>query len=151
MRALIAVSLVLMLASCGPNCAYQKMEAIKNAEWHMDSTFVHEVQLTDSSQAYNIKLELRHRTDYLNSNFFLFMRSTFPSGKTRQDTIECMLAQPSGKWLGNGLGDMKTISIIYRDRVSFKTSGTYKFELAHAMREETLVGISDIGISICEN
>ena len=124
---------------------------IPGASWNHDSVFVHEVELTDSLKVYDLKLELRHRADYSYANFFLFMSSTFPNGKTRQDTLECLLAEPNGRWLGDGLGDLKTVSIRYRERVSFKTPGTYRFELAHAMREGTLIGISDIGISICEN
>ena len=127
------------------------MEVIPKAQWHQDSTFTHEVMLEDSSQVFSMKLELRHRSDYAYSNLFIFVNSTFPNGKARQDTLELLLAEPNGKWLGDGLGDLKAISVNYRDRVSFKTAGTYRFELSHAMRESTLIGISDIGISICEN
>ena len=78
------------------------------------------------------------------------MSSTFPNGKTRQDTLECLLAEPNGRWLGDGLGGLKTVSIRYESVSASKHLGPIGLNWL-MLCEEDPIGISDIGISICEN
>jgi len=64
------------------------------------------------------------------------------------DTIECLLADDSGKWLGKERGKMVDNRILFRRGIRFKLSGNYSFEFEQAMRDTDLNGIEDFGIRI---
>jgi len=65
-----------------------------------------------------------------------------------RDTMECILADPNGKWLGEGLGDIWDNKILFKQNVKFRKSGLYEFSLTQAMRVDSLPMIMDAGISI---
>jgi len=138
----------IVVSSCGPTVVYQQMEAVPNTEWAQGLAFVHNVEVIDTQQPYDMFLEIRHTGNYPYSNLFLFMRTELPDGRSRTDTIDCLLAKPSGQWYGSGLGDLYSLSIPFRKNVRFDKEGTYNFQMEHGMREEVLDGISDIGLTI---
>ena len=63
-----------------------------------------------------------------------------------RDTIELILADVEGKWLGKGWGAVKENSILLSGDMRFPLKGQYEFKIQQAMRVDTLDGISDIGI-----
>ncbi|MBK8414603.1 MAG: gliding motility lipoprotein GldH [Bacteroidetes bacterium] len=62
--------------------------------------------------------------------------------------MECILASPEGRWLGEGLGDIWDNRILFKENVQFTQPGEYRFELNQAMRINPLPGIMDAGIRI---
>ena len=147
MRNWILVLMAVALASCGHEAVYQKMSAIPESEWIKETSFSHEIDMSDQSGLIDMKLEIRHAGNYPYSNLYIFLKSEFPDGKARVDTIECLLARPTGEWYGSGLGDLYSLSIPFRKNVQFNQKGIYKMELSHGMRQDTLLGITDIGIT----
>ena len=148
MRNWVLALMAVALTSCGPEAVYQKMSAITNSEWVKETSFSHEVDMSNESGLMDLNLEIRHAGDYPYSNLYVFLRSEFPDGKARVDTIECLLARPTGEWYGSGLGDLYSLSIPFRKNVQFNQQGVYKIELSHGMRQDTLEGITDIGITM---
>lgn len=65
-----------------------------------------------------------------------------------RDTIECTLADKSGKWLGKGSGRYRDNRILIRDDIRFPRKGEYTLRLNQAMREEVLEGISEAGVRL---
>lgn len=151
MRNWILVLMALVLASCGPEAVYQKMSAIPNSEWKKETSFSHEVDMSNESGLMDLNLEIRHAGNYPYSNLYVFLRSEFPDGKTRVDTVECPLARATGEWYGSGLGDLYTLSIPFRKNVQFNQKGVYSITLTHGMRQDTLEGITDIGITFYQS
>jgi recombination protein RecA len=49
---------------------------------------------------------VRHASHYPYANLYLFITIKFPNEKIAKDTLECVFADPSGKWKGSGMGDM---------------------------------------------
>ena len=71
-------------------------------------------------------------------------------GKTIKDTLEMVLATPSGKWLGKGWFGNHTTTFPFRMNIRFPYIGTYTFTVKQAMRcpSKTLNGITNFGIKI---
>lgn len=67
---------------------------------------------------------------------------------TERDTMECILADADGRWLGNGLGDIWDNKFLFKKNVKFQKPGTYEFVFNQAMRLDSLPMIMDAGISI---
>ena len=80
---------------------------------------------------------------------YLFPQLDDPlGGAYARDTIECILADNSGKWLGEGSGDIWDNQILFKKGVRFRKTGTYRFTLEQAMRVENLPLIMDVGMRI---
>lgn len=145
----LALITLLFFFGCNQQIAFErneKLDAING--WPMDDTlkFVHE--FTDTTALHNIFLNVRNTTDYDYSNFYVFFQTRFPDGRLFRDTVEMILADKQGKWTGDGFGKIKSNSFHFRKDVWFPVQGEYEFSIQHAMRDESIKGISDVGIRV---
>lgn len=145
----IALAVLLFcIASCDPKRVYEKNEKISNNNWDQNSPLVFLVNITDTVNPFNVYVNVRNAGFYGFSNLFLFVNTRFPQGQLERDTLECTLASPDGRWLGEGLGDIWDNRILFKKNVRFPQTGEFRFELIQAMRINPLPGIMDAGIRI---
>ena len=143
---------VLLLAGCTDAVVFQADAPVPTGEWDRTwkPTFSFDIQDTVSKR--DIYLDIRHTGDYPFSNIYVFATLTGPSGHTLTDTVECTLADPTGRWYGKGAGfihsDRVQAHVLYRTRNTFPRSGRYTIALEQAMRTEKLAGVIDVGVSI---
>ena len=64
------------------------------------------------------------------------------------DTLNYILAKPTGEWIGTGFGETKEIMFQYRNNYKFPKKGKYIIGIKQGMRTNNLVGIEDIGVKI---
>lgn len=143
-----------ILVSCDSRSVYDNYKSVPET-WHKDSIVSFKVNSPDSTNAYNLFVNLRNTNAYKYNNLFLIVEMVFPYGKTIKDTLEYKMAEPSGKLLGEGYTDIKENKLWYKEHVFFKEIGEYKINIQHAMRENgkvngvvTLEGITDIGFRV---
>lgn len=134
--------------SCDKNRVFNKFRPIKNAEWNKDSMVVFNVPVADTVQKHRVLLSVRNEISYKYRNLWLFIEITQPNGNALKDSFDMVLADPSGEWLGKGIGGIKTRQALFRQNFCFPDSGHYIFSIQHGMREDVLKGIRDIGIRI---
>ena len=127
---------------------YEENKSIAEGNWDAEQVFKFETEIPDTSNGYNVYLNLRNAGNYPYSNIFLFVNTYFPSGTIDKDTVEIMLASPEGKWMGRGLGDIWDNRILFKRNVTFPEKGKYRFEIMQAMRLNPLPGITDAGMRI---
>lgn len=144
---ILVVSLVLTLVGCG-EVFFQESQPIPNKIWEQGSNISFEVSVTDTMTGYDFYIDLRNEASYPFANVYMFVTTTFPSGKNARDTVECFLADKTGRWLGKGLGDVLDNHILFKENVRFPSTGTYQFEFEQGMRKEALPSILDLGISL---
>lgn len=143
------VLLLVSLAVVGcKNVMYQNSETIPNKIWEAERNITFNVEVTDTVKGYDFYIDLRNESTYPYANIYMFVNSTFPNGKSARDTVECFLADKTGRWLGTGLGDILDNHILFKENVRFPYTGTYTFTFTHGMRDESLSGILDVGISL---
>jgi gliding motility-associated lipoprotein GldH len=149
---LLLVSFV--FTSCDPNRVFDVYQPVPN-KWHKDSVVGFTITPPDSINAYNLFVNLRNTNAYKYNNLFLIVEMVFPHGKTVKDTLEYKMADPSGKFLGTGLAEIKENKLWYKEQVVFKEQGNYVVNIQHAMRENgkvngvvELEGITDVGFRI---
>jgi gliding motility-associated lipoprotein GldH len=140
--------LLLLFSACDPNRVYENNIHIADNSWDRNAPVNFEIPISDTINPHSIYFNIRHNTDYSYNNLFLFVDTYYPNGAHRRDTVECVLADYTGKWYGEGLGDIKENQILINRGVVFPMFGVYKFTLEQAMRTESLEGIEDIGIRI---
>ena len=136
------------LQSCDSKRFYEENKRIENSSWNIREKAIFTVTIPDVQNRYSFYINLRNSTDYPYSNIFLFLKTVFPDGNTARDTLECQLADYSGKWLGSGITNVKFNRFLFQKGIRFPKEGQYIFEVEQAMRVKDLTGISDIGIRL---
>jgi gliding motility-associated lipoprotein GldH len=148
LRWLLLPFILFFLSSCEKGIIFDNTKRLENDVWKSDQIIRFDVPLEDTVNIYKFYLNLRHTTSYRYANIFLFISSTFPDGTQARDTVECILADPSGKWLGKGISNIRDNQVLLRRGLKFAQKGTYIFEFEQAMRGPELKGIMDIGLRI---
>lgn len=149
LRALLLLSLGTIVAACEEQPFYESYLPVQEAGWHKDSSAVFEVEITDTSKRYAIVFNLRANEQYPYSNLYLFRSIESEEGIEYRDTANLTLADRYGKWLGEGLGALKTFQRPFAPRaLRFRESGIYKFHFTQAMRRDILPGVEHVGLSI---
>ena len=114
----------------------------------MNKPLVFNVPVSDTVNKYNIYITIRNTSSYNFNNLYLFIDINSPMKIVERDTMECILADADGKWLGKGLGDIWDNKILFKRNVKFQKPGVYEFTLNQAMRVDSLLMITDAGLSI---
>lgn len=138
----------LLFYSCDKARLFEQNQEIPESGWDMKNTLKFEVDIKDPATPANFYINVRNADGYPYSNLFLFVLTTFPNGKMSMDTLECVLADEKGKWLGKGIGDIYDNQIPFKRNVHFPLAGKYTFELQHAMRTQVIPLIMDVGLRI---
>lgn len=142
--------LFIFITACNNNVKYQDNSDLENESWNISNVLTHKIEITDTLEVYNMFINIRNTVDYKYSNLFMFVTTKFPNGKMAKDTLECLLADNMGKWYGKGKGRVRDSKILFKPKVRFPALGSYTIEIKQAMREEPLVGIANVGISLEE-
>lgn len=146
-HAFLFILLTVLLISCGGNFVINDSQSVDHP-WRAKQTIDFEFNIQDTLSPYSFFINVRNDIDYNYSNIYFFIETTFPNGEMSRDTVECILANVRGKWLGKGMGSIKESSHLIRKNLYFPVSGLYKMQIEQAMRDEALNGIEDIGIKI---
>ncbi len=144
----LIIGFSMVLLACNMQSVYDESITIGNKAWYKDDLARFEVTIDDTLQLYNFYINIRNTTDYRYSNLYIFMNTRFPNDHISRDTIELILADVEGKWLGKGWGATKENSIQLSGDMRFPLKGQYEFKIQQAMRVDTLDGISDVGIRV---
>jgi len=144
----LLVIVVLLTGACNGGVVYEKNDHIPGNEWNRYHIPVFEADITDTVNLHNLFVNLRNTGEYPMSNLFLFISASAPGGAYTRDTLELILAEPSGKWKGRGFGSVWQNRFYYRQNIRFPEKGIYTFKVEQAMRIDDLPGILDIGLRI---
>lgn len=148
----LRISFIVILAALATSCRHQIIytanKDFKSHTWHKDSIAYFDFDIDDTLGVYSIFINNRVSGEYKYANLYLFINTWLPDNKHLVDTLECFLADPSGKWLGRGFGDVWSNSVYFRRNITFPIKGQYRMSLQQAMREDELQYILDAGISI---
>lgn len=152
--ALIILFVGLLLIGCTSHVVFQEDAEVPNGTWSRSWKPQFSFDIQDTTSQRDIYLDIRHTGDYRFSNIYIFTTLEGPSGHSFTDTVECTLADPTGRWYGKGTGfvfsDRFQAHVLYRMNNRFPRSGRYMFTMEQAMRMEDLSGIIDVGISVEE-
>lgn len=138
----------LIAISCNTNIVYEDYKTFENQIWNADSSVFFNHSFRDTICNYQFVIKVRHTTDYEFQNLFLFIKTE------ETDTLELMLANKEGAWIGRGIGDVREMEFLYRKNKKIPKKGDFIFEIEQAMRYgklekiQSLRNIQAIGLSI---
>lgn len=145
---LAAFVLLLTFTSCSKNIVYSKYQTFENKEWFAKDKVTFDLEMNDTQSLHDISVMVRHADSYPYSNLYLFLTTTYPDGKMIRDTLECILANSKGEWMGDGAGDIFDITIPLKQSTRFPLAGKYSFTFEQAMRTDPLPMIMDFGFEV---
>tara|TARA_Y100000385_G_scaffold194747_1_gene201600 strand:+ start:17104 stop:17598 length:495 start_codon:yes stop_codon:yes gene_type:complete len=143
--------------SCQQNKTFDRYTSLSSA-WNKHDIISYEFVAPDNLNPYNLFINLRTTTDYKFSNLFLVVELNYPYGKVTKDTLEFLMAKPSGELLGTGFSSVKEHKLWFKGHDGgfvFSEEGRYKVHIQQAMRLRgnpkgisNLDGIIDVGFSV---
>ena len=149
-RNILILIVSLLLVSCQGDIVYTAFNTLPNAGWEADSSLCYQPTITDSVSDYQMLITIRHTDAYPYQNLWLFVDIKKDSVLLRRDTIECYMANERGEWLGGGLS-IHELPLLYSDSYQFANSGEHHISITQGMREDTLIGIKEVGVKIIRN
>jgi gliding motility-associated lipoprotein GldH len=149
MKKILLAIVSLLLLACQREVVYSDFVSLPAAGWHSDSAVVFHIQPTDSLLSCQLVITLRHTDAYDYQNLWMFVELLSDSLLLRRDTVNAILADDQGQWLGSGLF-LKQLPLVYLEDC-YLPSDSCQLRIQHAMRTPNLRGISDIGLKISKN
>lgn len=146
---IIFVFLSLLLLICCNTKTESSYSVFEEDSWHADSIITLNHSVVDTITKQNLYLKIRHTTDFEYQNIFLFV-----DFQEKRDTIEVILSEKNGKWLGSGFGDIKEVEYRFAKEIIFNSKKTINVTVEQAMRYgehpviTNLKGIIALGINI---
>ena len=141
-----------VLTSCSnEDVVFQQAVELPEYGWSKDSTLTFVYDAADTAGLYDVVVDLRNDGNYQKQNFWLFINSISPDSAVFKDTLECVLADNYGRWIGEGSGSLRHLPVEFMSQIKFPVKGKYTFEFIQGMRYDTLVGIHDIGMRIMKS
>ena len=157
-RVLLSFIVIVSAASCDDSIVKTDFKATKNGSWNKDSIVEFSFSELDTIQKHHMYINLRNDNTFPYSNLFLIAELEYPNDEIVTDTLEFIMAQPDGTWLGKGYGSIKENKLWYKENIVFPSSGVYTLRLSHAMRKNgdvdgvvNLEGITDVGYEIVKS
>lgn len=146
--------LVLLCAACDDNLVAYESTSMDEGWSRMDTVNL-SITPPDSTDAYNLFLNLRNDTSYPYANLWIITELVHPEGKVITDTLEYRMARPDGTFLGTRRNNIVENKLWYKEDFRFRESGTYELRLRHAMRKQgraepltKLNGVLNVGYSL---
>ena len=147
-RTLALIGTIVMFISCYSSIVFEEYKSFENQKWNTDSVAFFNYANSDTTSKNTIKIKLRHTVEYEFQNLFLFIETDV------MDTVELMLANKEGIWLGSGIGDVREFEFEYQNAKLFSKKENYSFKIEQAMRYgmaekiQVLNNVLAVGISI---
>lgn len=117
----------------------------------MSDTILLSVQVTDTTEVYDLAVTLRHTELYPYQNLWLFVQGIDSLSPLPADTVMACLADDRGRWLARRAGRYYTGFVTMERHIEFAHPGTYTFAIVQAMRDSLITGIADIGLELRKN
>ncbi len=155
MKYALYIIVALFLFSCNSDVVFSEYKSIpEDKGWEKANKIVLEADIQDTENRHDVYINVRNADSYMYRNLFLYLHTKYPDGTMKTDTLECLLADEKGNWLGKGAGDLWDNSILFKKNTKFPQKGKYTFTFEQAMRFgdqpaiDPLPFIMDIGLTI---
>lgn len=134
----------IILVGCQRHVVFTEFANLPTDGWEADSTVLFHPIMEDSMADYQMLITIRHTDKYVYQNMWMFVDVMQDSVLLRRDTIEAQMANARGEWYGKGMSEY-TLPLLYLERIPL-SAGEYTIGIQQGMREESLLGITSVGL-----
>lgn len=150
-RVSIVFSLLLasgFLLSCRQIEVYEKNTPIPNYEWRQGFAAAGSFEITDTLDAYNIYIVLRHTDAYNYNNIWLNVGLQAPGDSLRYQKVDLGLGSDASGWEGTGMNDIWEVRKPLALHKRFVKKGQYSFSILQIMRDDPLKAVMSAGLRV---
>ncbi|PVX52236.1 gliding motility-associated lipoprotein GldH [Balneicella halophila] len=131
--------------SCDTSLSYETFREVDENAWNYSNEKKFLIPIKDV-QPLELSLAVRNTNKYQKANLWLFLSLRSPSGNLQRDTLNCLLADDYGYWLGDGFSGLYLTEHKMPHSISFDEIGDWELTVTHGMREERIKGIREVGV-----
>jgi gliding motility-associated lipoprotein GldH len=148
---LFLVGLIFMLISCDSNRVYEDNVEFKDRTWKITTPAELQFEVTDTTQSYNLYLDVRNSLDYPYARLFVNYQMVDPNGTVvknemlTENLFDIKTGEPNGR---SGLGDVYDHQFGFLTNYTFNKTGKHKVRFEQFMRQDTLLGILAVGLRV---
>jgi len=142
------------LIACDSKRIHDEYKTIPNT-WKKGDLITFSFKAPDTTNVYNLFLNIRNNNEYEFSNLFLIINFESSNNTKTIDTLEYEMTTPRGEWLGTGFSEVKENKLWFKEQFRFTENGNYNLTIEHAIRKNgdtggvsELKGISEVGFRI---
>lgn len=150
-RILLLLGTIVLITACGPRIIYEETISFEPDGWDQDDPALFGMNYSDTSKIVDVGMTFVHDDTYPFSNIWLFLEVNGPQGTLQIDTLEFLLAETDGQWLGKRSGKHLEVAALYQYGVKFSEAGNWSFKITQGMRHPRLEGIQKISFWIQES
>ena len=142
--------LCVTLFSCQEIDLFEKNIPIPDMRWDNNFNSKGSFEIKDTTSTYNVYLVLRHTDAYLYNNIWLNVGLQLPGQDAMQyQKINIILGNDAQGWNGVGMNDIWEVRKLLSGKPKrFIKAGQYNFSIAQLMRDNPLLQIISIGMSV---
>lgn len=150
-RLLFLAALAAIMFSCDSKRVYETNKDFDNGLWSISDTVKFEFSIEDTTQTYNVLVNVRNTSDYETARLFMNYTLADSSEKVlNKKQLELFLfdrktGEPFGE---SGIGDIFAHQPITETGMRFPYRGQYSVQLNQAMRHDTLANILSVGVRV---
>ena len=148
MKYLLILVLFSVFVGCNSSIVYEQNIALNAEGWAISDTVTFPFDVADDQQFYDLYINFRNDNAYPYRNLYLFVKIIAPNNKYSIDTVQCLLADKEGKWMGKSAGHLWNNVILYKENIRFPMPGPYKIQYVQGMRQDVLPSITDAGFRL---
>lgn len=147
LTAIIAFSIIL-LASCGEHYDFEKTIESKDGKISWGDQLVMEETFSDTTQKWDVLLDIEHSTSYPFQNVYLKFTTELPNGKVGEQVVGVDLADLAGKWQSDCGWGSCNMEVMLREKLRFTPAGKFKIKVEPYARQNPLEGIHSLKLKI---
>lgn len=151
---LFLFSIVALLFSCSEKGKIvHDYKEVEDEEWLSSNKLLFPVEIEDNKSTYTLQYLARYTKDYPYYNLYIKRTVLDSAGKPLSTKLQGMYLfdEKSGKPKGSGWGNKYDHTILSDSNMTFPYKGKYTIQLQQYMRQDTIPGISDVGISVLKH
>jgi gliding motility-associated lipoprotein GldH len=146
-----SLTLLALLAGALTACTqatFRESRPLPNSAWAQDRPVVFVATIADATPAYDLVLELRFAAQIHHAHLDAQLTVSGPAGQLANSPVVFPIRDPSGKFVGEVLGDLGDVEVTALPRFKFPGPGEYRLAVAHTMPQDPVGPVMELGIKI---
>lgn len=140
LKTILLLAVVIITAACKNNIMYHSYQPVSPTGWEKNDTLSYTLNDTLTNiNSHQFYVGIRHKDSYKYQDIWLTINN---------DTVHLQLADSSGYWYGNGIGELRQLLLPIPTTFLQKQDSITEIRINHIMQDNSLKGIQDLGIEI---
>ena len=137
-----------LILGCKHDFLLEEKKSVAGKTWVQADSLRFDFDLVDTAHVYNLFVDVEHSDGYPFENLYVRIHTVLPSGKRLVKIRSLQLAGPAGEWLGSGSGEKIKARVTLQEHAYFGQPGHYALVFEQWMRQDSLPGISAVGLAV---